>query len=360
MEEPTSILLLDEQAKTGLNIQQPLYSNNTYTKLIETENRLNQVFEEYTGRIESFMLMLDTLKEGILLVNKTGEVCFANEPGNTFIKSLGNSTGQYLAYRNLSTEELIPVNTNTRLRVSNFVWNGEACNIFVVEKEEPVKETIVVNNAVPASGNEPFAHLMDYVRLIAEHEKAGRLEEANQTAELANKTITQGEKLLNEARAYTKLIDYKTTLSQVSMQKVVGDILKSMGPEIEDAGIEISVSELPETTADKDLIIILLKQLISNAVKFRNKSRKAIIDIGHDKSEGQYIFCVRDNGIGISKKHHDEVFDLFTSLNNADEYPGNGMGLAICKKIVELHNGKIWVESLPGHGSNFYFKLNAK
>ncbi len=133
-----------------------------------------------------------------------------------------------------------------------------------------------------------------------------------------------------------------------------------MGSEIEDAEIEVSVSELPDQIADKDMITILLKHLVGNAVKFRNKSRKAMIDIGHDKSDGQFIFCVRDNGIGISKKHHEEVFNLFQTLNDTNEYPGNGMGLAICKKIVDMHNGKIWVESLPGHGSNFYFKLNAR
>lgn len=144
------------------------------------------------------------------------------------------------------------------------------------------------------------------------------------------------------------------------MQNIAGDVLKSMGPEIEEAEIEVSISELPETTADKELINKLLKHLISNALKFRNKARKAVIDIGHDKNDGQFIFCVRDNGIGISKKHHEQVFNLFSTLNDTKEYPGNGMGLAICKKIVELHNGKIWAESLPGHGSNFYFKLNAK
>ena len=144
------------------------------------------------------------------------------------------------------------------------------------------------------------------------------------------------------------------------MQNLVGDVLKSMGPEIEEAGIEVSLSDLPEAIGDKELILKLVKHLISNALKFRNTSRKAVIDVGHDKSDGQFIFCVRDNGIGISKKHHEEVFNLFSKLNDAEQYPGNGMGLAICKKIVELHNGKIWVESLPGHGSNFYFKLNAK
>jgi light-regulated signal transduction histidine kinase (bacteriophytochrome) len=308
------------------------------------------------------MLMMDTLKEGVLLINKAGEVCYANEPGNNFIKSGGLISG-YLHYRNLAAEEIIDVTNNQqplRIRINNFFWNTEQCNIFHIEKTEVVKQAIVIPTQVPQTTNEPFVSLMNYVQLISEHEANGRASEAAQNSELANKTIAQSEKLLSDIKAFIRMAGLKPALMQVSMQKIVGDVLKSMGPEIEEAEIEVSVSELPEAIADKELITNLLRHLINNALKFRNKNKKAIIDIGHDKSEGQYIFCVRDNGIGISKKHHEEVFNLFVSLNDQTEYPDNGMGLAVCKKIVELHDGKIWVESLPGHGSNFYFKLNAK
>lgn len=343
-------------ADNGLNIQQTLYNGFARSKLIEAEIKLNRVFEEYTGRIESFMLMLDTLKAGILIVSKAGEIYYANEAGNAF-KTVSAS---HIFYRNLEEEMVIPLNDdlNQTARINNFFWNGEQCNIFVIEKNDPVKPAVVdqTTTATP----EPFEQLMNYVRRIALHDATGKTSEATQYAELANKSVTENERLLNDIKAFTSLVNYTPVLSAVSMQKIAGDILKSMGPEIEEAGMEISLSELPETTADKELITKLLKQLISNAFKFRNKGRKAIIDIGHDKIEGQFIFCVRDNGIGISKKYHEEIFNPFVSLNGQADYPGNGMGLAICKKIVELHSGKIWVESLPGHGSNFYFKLNTK
>jgi signal transduction histidine kinase len=96
--------------------------------------------------------------------------------------------------------------------------------------------------------------------------------------------------------------------------------------------------------------------LLDNAVKFRRSNKKLVIDIGHDAYDGNVIFCVRDNGVGVSRKDHEKIFELFERLN-PNETQGNGLGLAICKKIAELHNGKIWVESLPGHGSNFYFIL---
>ncbi len=369
MEE--SISILEENPQTELQVQQPVQTDRNLTRLIETENRLNQVFEEYTGRIESFMLMLNSLKEAVFLVNTAGDICYANEPGNAFIKALGNTLPDYLGYRPLANEGLITITNDalpdTRIRASNFLWNGEQCNLFSIEKVEIIREVVteVIKEEVvvvqsTSTLNEPFASLMSYIYLIADHEAGGRTAEAESCAAMAGKTVLQSEKFLADIKAYMRLAGTKPVLTQVSMQKIAGDVLKSMGSEIEDAEIEVSVSELPDQIADKDMITILLKHLVGNAVKFRNKSRKAMIDIGHDKSDGQFIFCVRDNGIGISKKHHEEVFNLFQTLNDTNEYPGNGMGLAICKKIVDMHNGKIWVESLPGHGSNFYFKLNAR
>jgi signal transduction histidine kinase/CheY-like chemotaxis protein len=352
----------------------PQYLQNTIhsaIRLIETENKLSRVFEEYTGRIESFMLMLDTLKEGVVIINKTGEVCYTNELGNAMLSndSLHIEISNFLNYRELTAEETVTVQNDLleeiHIRTNNFFWNGEPCNILVIEKKQAIQKTEVIREEVtPVQSSsplaEPFEALLNSVQLIAEHEANGRADEAAQCAELAGQTVLQSEKILGDVKSFISLAHYQPAFARLSMQNLVGDVLKAMGPEIEEAGIEVSVSDLPEAIGDKELILKLIKHLINNALKFRNTGRKAVIDIGHDKSDGQFIFCIRDNGIGISKKHHEEIFNLFFKLNDAAQYPGNGMGLAICKKIVGLHNGRIWVESLPGHGSNFYFKLNAK
>lgn len=333
-------------------------------KLIEAENKLNRVFEEYSGRIECFMLMLETLHEGVVIINPTSEICFANEAGNQLMSAIKTLQPGFFAYSELNAGQhlLLQLGTDQQaeIRVKNFVWNNEACNLFVMAKQNIVKpETTLVaqNTATPANTHN---YLIAAVQQIAGYENAGNTTEALAAAQHLSQTVAQNEKLLAEIKLFTGLINYQPAITQVAMQKLVGDVLKSMGPEIEDAEVELSVSDLPDTKADKELIIKLMKHLLQNALKFRNKTRKAIIDIGCDKSEGQFIFCVRDNGLGISKKHHEEIFVPFCTLNPTNEYPGNGMGLAICKKIVALHDGKIWVESLPGHGSNFYFKLNAR
>jgi chemotaxis family two-component system sensor kinase Cph1 len=141
------------------------------------------------------------------------------------------------------------------------------------------------------------------------------------------------------------------------MKMAVADVLKQLKPAIAAAGAEVNIAELPDVNADRDLVEKLILQLIDNSLKFGKKGKKLVIDIGFDKLEGNLLFCVRDNGMGIPKKYQDKIFEPFERLNRVDEYPGNGLGLAICKKIVDLHKGKIWVESLPGFGSSFYFTL---
>ncbi|HLP19034.1 MAG TPA: ATP-binding protein, partial [Chitinophagales bacterium] len=165
---------------------------------------------------------------------------------------------------------------------------------------------------------------------------------------------------LSDLKVYIALNEHPFQLQKVSMKMVLADVLKQMKARIDEAQAEVSFTELPDVSADRELVEKLLTQLIDNALKFRKKDKKPVIDIGFDKFEGNIIFCVRDNGIGISKRYYHKIFDLFEKLNRVDEYPGNGLGLAISKKITDLHGGEIWVESLPGSGSNFYFTLKGK
>jgi chemotaxis family two-component system sensor kinase Cph1 len=106
-------------------------------------------------------------------------------------------------------------------------------------------------------------------------------------------------------------------------------------------------------------MVQLLQNLAANALKFTAKGRVPEVEISGFKSQDQYIFCVKDNGIGISPKYFDRIFVVFQQLNTKDEYGGSGIGLAICKKIIEHHKGRIWVESEEGKGASFYFTIPA-
>jgi light-regulated signal transduction histidine kinase (bacteriophytochrome) len=206
---------------------------------------------------------------------------------------------------------------------------------------------------------EPVRTILNYVQLISENLRTKRYEAASEYADFARDAAARMEKLLSDLKVFIGLNGYKFTPSKIQLKPVIIEALRPLKGKIEETGAEINVAELPDVNADRELVQKLIYQLVDNALKFRKKNKRLTVDIGFDKFEGNVIFCVRDNGIGISKKYYQLIFDAFERLNRVDEYPGNGLGLAICKKIVEMHGGEIWVESLPGSGSNFYFTLRS-
>ena len=204
---------------------------------------------------------------------------------------------------------------------------------------------------------EPVRTILNYVQLISENLKNKKYEAAGEYADFARTAADGMERLLTDLKVYIGLNDHNFSISKVSMKLLVADVLKQMKDEIARTGAEINVAQLPDVNADRDLVEKLVSQLVDNALKFYKKNTKPVIDIGFDKFDGNILFCIRDNGLGISKKYQEKIFELFERLNRVDEYRGNGLGLAVSKKIVELHGGRIWVESLPGFGSSFYFTL---
>ena len=107
---------------------------------------------------------------------------------------------------------------------------------------------------------------------------------------------------------------------------------------------------------DEVQLIQLFQNLIANAIKFRSQSRPRFRSPRTEKGP-EWVFAIKDNGIGIAPEHQERIFSIFQRLHHRSEYPGTGIGLAICKKIVERHGGRIWVESQPGKGSTFYFSI---
>jgi light-regulated signal transduction histidine kinase (bacteriophytochrome) len=163
-------------------------------------------------------------------------------------------------------------------------------------------------------------------------------------------------RLITDLLAYSRVGMQDKALVPVNAETVLAQVLKNLQIAIEESQAVISHDPLPTVLADEGQLVQLFQNLLGNALKFRGDSPPQI-HIGLTREQGAYLFSVRDNGIGLEPEQVERVFIIFQRVHDKGEYPGSGIGLAICKKIVERHGGRIWVESQPGQGATFYFTL---
>jgi light-regulated signal transduction histidine kinase (bacteriophytochrome) len=165
------------------------------------------------------------------------------------------------------------------------------------------------------------------------------------------------ESLISDLLAYCQAAKTSDSPSEsVSINAVLETVKKNLSTTIEETGAEIRTSGLPVVRGDSVPLVHLFQNLVSNALKYRSE-RKPLVTITATAEAGHWLFSIEDNGIGIAKEFQTHIFGIFKRLHDRAEYPGTGVGLAICQKIVESQRGRIWVESEPGRGSTFFFTL---
>jgi PAS domain S-box-containing protein len=161
------------------------------------------------------------------------------------------------------------------------------------------------------------------------------------------------EDLLSYSRTGTRLLKFE----KVDCEVVLAHVLAGLKLSIEESEAVITRDPLPTIRGDISLIGQLFQNLVANAIKFRKSSETPRIHISAKKDLFEWVFCVSDDGIGIDARHSERIFMLFQRLHPQGDYPGTGVGLATCKKILERHSGRIWVESARGEGARFYFAI---
>ena len=175
-----------------------------------------------------------------------------------------------------------------------------------------------------------------------------------------NYTVSAADRMRNliiSLLEYSRVNKAEKIITQVDLNVLIADVLNSLQQLILETKTVIKTPDLPTINGDKDQLFQLFQNLISNGIKFRKHGEAAKITISSSTQEQLYSFCVRDNGIGIEKQYANKIFELFQRLHNKDEYPGSGIGLAVCKKIVEKHGGEIWIDSEFGKGTTFCFTI---
>ncbi len=215
---------------------------------------------------------------------------------------------------------------------------------------EDFTSTISHDLQAPLRSIQAFIFLLmeDYATLLDE---TGR-EYLNKVKEGVERMSVQIEDLLTLSRVGRKFTEVET----VDLNELLEEIKTDLSARIEERGGEVVAGKLPTVSTQRVWMKELFMNLIDNGLKF-NRSDKPKVEISGKESDKNYLFRVKDNGIGIEEGHLDRIFNLFERVHTSSEYEGTGAGLAICKKIVEELGGDIWVESKPGEGSTFCFTL---
>ena len=198
-----------------------------------------------------------------------------------------------------------------------------------------------------------------YTQLLAKRYKGKLDEDADEFIAYAVNGANRMQALIQDLLAVSRFDRQGQRFEPTSVEALVGYALDNLKGAIEESGAVITHDPLPMVMADERQFLHVLQNLLSNAIKFRG-SGPPRAHVSAERRGGEWLFSVRDNGIGIDPQYAERIFVIFQRLHTNAEYPGTGIGLSLCKKIVERHGGRMWMESQLGHGATFYFTVPAR
>ena len=203
---------------------------------------------------------------------------------------------------------------------------------------------------------EPLRMVGNYVQLLGKRYRGKLDSDADEFIGFALDGAVRMQRLIEDLLAYSRVSSRGAEFSPTDADAVLDRALAHLKLAIENANALVTRDRLPVIPADQSQLEHVFLNLIGNAIKFRGTERPTV-HVGAAPQDGDWLFSVRDNGIGIESQYFDRIFVIFQRLHGREQYPGTGIGLAITKRIVERHGGRIWVESEPGRGSTFFFTL---
>lgn len=232
-----------------------------------------------------------------------------------------------------------------------------------IELEERLKELARSNAeleqfAYVASHDlqEPLRMVGSYNQLLARRYKGKLDSDADEFIGYTVEGVTRMQRLINDLLAYSRVGTRTREFAEVDLEKVLGATLHNLERALADENATVTHDALPTVMGDESQLGQVLQNLVSNALKFHG-SEPPRIHVGVKNEPDAHVIHVKDNGIGVDAEYFDRIFIIFQRLHPREKYPGTGIGLAICKKIIERHGGKIWVESVLGEGTTFFISI---
>lgn len=317
------------------------------------------------------------------VIGKTVREVLPEIDGQGFFELLDNVYNTGESFRNKEALVLVDTNRNGILEEHyfDFIFKAvfdinkqvEGITIFAFDitdmvksrkKIEEVAKALEISNkelnnfAYVASHDlkAPIRSIASYSELIQRRYSSNLDAKANDFLNLINASCKRLQSLIDDLLEHSKIISDTGNFNFVNLNQVMEEIIAYNKRYINDNKAIILYKNLPQIKINHNHVFRLFNNLIVNSIKYKS-SLNPVIEIDCIKEDNQYIFSFKDNGIGINQKYSHKIFEIFQKLHKSDEYEGTGIGLANCKKIVELNNGKIWFESEEGKGTIFYFSL---
>ncbi len=207
---------------------------------------------------------------------------------------------------------------------------------------------------------EPLRMVTSFAQLLAQKYKGSIDPDADEIIGFVTEGATRMSELINDLLDYSRVTSRKKPFAPVDMSDVVATVTSNLTVRIAERNALLETGPMPTVCADRTQVVQLVQNLVANAIKFCPPDRDPRIGISATRTGDAWQFSVADNGIGIEPRYTGKIFEIFARLHTRDQYPGTGIGLAICRRIVERHGGRIWVDSTVGEGSTFSFTLPAR
>lgn len=199
-----------------------------------------------------------------------------------------------------------------------------------------------------------------YCQLLQRRYKGKLDKDADEFIGFAVEGAMRMQQMINDLLTYSRVGRAGKGIVQIAVEEVVRTAVSNLQAAIAESDAKVTWDKLPTLPGEKVQLLQLFQNLIGNAIKFRADDRPIAVHVSAASEAGQWHFQVRDTGIGIEKQYLERIFLIFQRLHDRSKYKGTGIGLAVCKKVVEHHGGRIWVESEPGRGTTFHFTIGGE
>ncbi len=206
----------------------------------------------------------------------------------------------------------------------------------------------------------PLRAIEGFSRIVMEEYPDKLDDEGKRLLKIVRENVSRMGNLIDDILAFSRAGRRDLSMAPVDMDSLATAVLEELKPLMGARDVRVDLGGLPPAQGDSSMLHQVLTNLIENAVKFTKNKDRAIIDISGRTGDNENVYCIRDNGAGFDMRYSDRLFGVFQRLHGADEFEGAGIGLAIIKRIVSRHRGRVWAEGKPDEGATFYFALPAR